>query len=206
MRTRVKICGITRSDCLNQAVTLGADAIGFNMFPESPRYLEVERAKHLMSELPGFVTSVGLFANESATTVAAKVDALGFDLLQFHGDESNEFCRQFGRPFIKVLRIKRIGDIDLVNDFPDAKGFLFDAHVPGLYGGTGQRIDPELIPYLPAGSILAGGLKPENVADAIAVMQPFAVDVSSGVEVKTGVKDPELLAKFFQAVETADRR
>lgn len=104
------------------------------------------------------------------------------------------------------LRIKQVGDIDLVNDFPDAKGFLFDAHVPGLYGGTGQRIDPELIPHLPEGSILAGGLNPENVADAIAVMQPFAVDVSSGVEVQTGVKDPELLARFFQAVETADRR
>lgn len=206
MRTRVKICGITRLDCLLEAVQRGVDALGFNMYSKSPRFIEVDQAKSLVSRVPGFVTSVGLFVNESAEVVRKKSDQIGFDLLQFHGDESNEFCRQFDRPFIKVLRIKETSDMGKINDFPDAKSFLFDAHVEGKFGGTGQRIAADIASAMPADGILAGGLDPNNVAEAIEALRPFAVDVSSGVEVNTGVKDPQLLASFFQAVQSADRR
>ncbi|MFN3236603.1 MAG: phosphoribosylanthranilate isomerase [Pseudomonadales bacterium] len=206
MRTRIKICGITQVACLRRAVALGADALGFNMFPQSPRYLEVAQAKLLVAEVPSFVSSVGLFVNEQAEVVTSKTQEIGFDLLQFHGDESNEFCRQFGKPFIKVLRIKEASDLKRVSDFPDARGFLFDAHVEGLYGGTGQRIDSALLQDLPDHSILAGGLNPNNVAQAVEQLKPFAVDVSSGVERQAGCKDPELMDEFFQAVAAAHRR
>jgi phosphoribosylanthranilate isomerase len=206
MRTRIKICGITQVTCLRQAVALGADALGFNMFPQSPRYLEADQATSLVAEVPSFVSRVGLFVNEHAEVVNKKTQQIGFDLLQFHGDESNEFCRQFGKPFIKVLRIKTVDDLSRVSEFPDARGFLFDAHVEGLYGGTGQRIDPVLLQDLPTYSILAGGLNPSNVSQAVEQFRPFAVDVSSGVERQAGCKDPELMNEFFQAVAAADRR
>ncbi len=206
MRTRIKICGVTRLECLRQAIHLGADAIGFNMYSESPRYLDIESAGKLVPQVPAFVTTIGLVVNENPDLVEAKSSELGFDLLQFHGDENNAFCRQFGRPFVKVLRIKDAQDLEQVKDFPDARGFLFDAHVEGMYGGTGKRIDPALLSRFPEESILAGGLHPDNVEEAIVSLRPFAVDVSSGVETEVGIKDPQLLAKFFQAVQTADRR
>lgn len=206
MRTRIKICGITKVDCLTRAVALGVDALGFNMYEQSPRYLEVEQAATLVAAVPAFVTSVGLFVNESAEVVADKIKRIGFDLLQFHGDESNEYCAQFGKPFIKVLRIKEAQDLARVTEFPDARGFLFDAHVEGLYGGTGQRIDPESLLSLPPNSILAGGLTPDNVSEVIQQLHPFMVDVSSGVEKVAGTKDPDLMKRFVQAVHQADRR
>lgn len=205
MRTRIKICGITKVDCLSRAVSLGADALGFNMFSESPRYIDVATAKSLVAGVPPFVTSVGLFVNEQADVVSEKLMQIGFDLLQFHGDETNEYCKQFGKPFIKVLRIKRPEDLARVTEFPDARGFLFDAHVEGLYGGTGQRIEQDALGLLPPGSILAGGLTPDNVAEVVKQVRPFAVDVSSGVEKVAGTKDPELLSQFIQAVQSADR-
>lgn len=206
MRTRVKICGITQIPCLRQAVALGVDALGFNMYPKSPRYVDSDTAASLIAEVPGFVTTVALFVNEAEAVIAKKLETLNVDLLQFHGDESNEFCRQFTKPFIKVLRIQSVEDIKRVDEYPDARGFLFDAHVEGVYGGTGQRIDPALLRQLPAGAILAGGLNPDNVESAISQLKPFAVDVSSGVEISTGTKDPGLLEKFFQAVRAADGR
>ncbi len=191
---------------MTRAVALGVDALGFNMYPHSPRFIDVDTAALLVAAVPAFVTSVGLFVNESEAVVAEKVDRVGFDLLQFHGDESNEFCVQFGKPFIKVLRIQTAEDMKRVSEYPDARGFLFDAHVEGLYGGTGQRIDPESLIELPPNSILAGGLTPENVAEAIHQLHPFMVDVSSGVERVAGSKDPELMENFIQAVNQADRR
>ena len=205
MRTRVKICGITDQDDLNLAVRLGADAIGFNMFEASPRYIEVDAARSMVESLPPFVSALGLFVNETAEAVAEICSELPFDVLQFHGDEENKFCRQFGKPFIKVLRISSIGDFAKVDDFPDADGFLFDAHVEGLYGGTGQQIGSELLAALPENSILAGGLNAENVAAAIVRFNPFAVDVSSGVEGSPGRKDIEKMTNFFNAVAAADR-
>ena len=205
MRTRIKICGVTDPDDLQLAVFLGVDAIGFNMFAPSPRYVEVETARVLVEALPPFVSAVGLFVNEAADVVAEICSELPFDILQFHGDEDNKFCRQFGKPFIKVLRISNIDDFAKVDDFPDADGFLFDAHVEGLYGGTGQQIDGALLEALPDNSILAGGLNAENVAAAITRFKPFAVDVSSGVEASPGRKDVDKMAGFFNAVATADR-
>jgi len=205
MRTRIKICGVTDPDDLQLAVSLGVDAIGFNMFAPSPRYVEVETARVLLEALPPFVSAVGLFVNEAADVVAEIFSELPFDILQFHGDEDNKFCRQFGKPFIKVLRISNIDDFAKVDDFPDADGFLFDAHVEGLYGGTGQQIDGALLEALPDNSILAGGLNAENVAAAITRFKPFAVDVSSGVEASPGRKDVDKMAGFFNAVATADR-
>ena len=205
MRTRIKICGVTDPDDLQLAVSLGVDAIGFNMFAPSPRYVEVETARVLVEALPPFVSAVGLFVNEAADVVAEICSELPFDILQFHGDEDNKFCRQFGKPFIKVLRISSIDDFAKVDDFPDADGFLFDAHVEGLYGGTGQQIDGALLEALPDNSILAGGLNAENVAAAITRFKPFAVDVSSGVEASPGRKDVDKMAGFFNAVATADR-
>jgi len=205
MRTRIKICGVTDPDDLQLAVSLGVDAIGFNMFAPSPRYVEVETARVLVEALPPFVSAVGLFVNEAADVVAEICSELPFDILQFHGDEDNKFCRQFGKPFIKVLRISNIDDFAKVDDFPDADGFLFDAHVEGLYGGTGQQIDGALLEALPDNSILAGGLNAENVAAAITRFKPFAVDVSSGVEASPGRKDVDKMAGFFNAVATADR-
>ena len=205
MRTRIKICGVTDPDDLQLAVSLGVDAIGFNMFAPSPRYVEVETARVLLEALPPFVSAVGLFVNEAADVVAEIFSELPFDILQFHGDEDNKFCRQFGKPFIKVLRISSIDDFPKVDDFPDADGFLFDAHVEGLYGGTGQQIDGALLEALPDNSILAGGLNAENVAAAITRFKPFAVDVSSGVEASPGRKDVDKMAGFFNAVATADR-
>ena len=205
MRTRIKICGVTDPDDLQLAVSLGVDAIGFNMFAPSPRYVEVETTRVLLEALPPFVSAVGLFVNEAADVVAEICSELPFDILQFHGDEDNKFCRQFGKPFIKVLRISSIDDFTKVDDFPDADGFLFDAHVEGLYGGTGQQIDGALLEALPDNSILAGGLNAENVAAAITRFKPFAVDVSSGVEASPGRKDVDKMAGFFNAVATADR-
>tara|TARA_R110002072_G_scaffold3830_5_gene27318 strand:+ start:15788 stop:16414 length:627 start_codon:yes stop_codon:yes gene_type:complete len=205
MRTRIKICGITHPDDLQLAVELGTDAVGFNMYGPSPRFVDAETAGLMIESLPPFVSAIGLMVNEDAEKVAELCSALPFDALQFHGDEDNKFCRQFGKPFIKVLRISRAEDLAKVDDFPDADGFLFDAHVEGLYGGTGKQIDWAMVEQLPPGSILAGGLTAENVGAAIARFKPYAVDLSSGVESSPGRKDVNKMKQFFKAVVAADR-
>jgi phosphoribosylanthranilate isomerase len=205
MRTRVKICGITTLEDLQLAVDLGADAIGFNCFPQSPRFIGPEDACLMIESLPPFVSAIGLFVNEEAETVAQACTELPFDALQFSGDEDIKFCRQFGKPFIKALRISSIEDFNQMDDFPDAEGFLFDAHVEGLFGGTGKRIDAALLSSMPVGSILAGGLNGDNVGEVIASVSPFAVDVSSGVESAPGKKDEQKMREFFNAVTAADR-
>tara|TARA_R110002110_G_scaffold237131_1_gene453018 strand:- start:241 stop:867 length:627 start_codon:yes stop_codon:yes gene_type:complete len=205
MRTRVKICGITNLEDLQLAVELGADAIGFNCYHKSPRFLEVASASLMLESLPPFVSAIGLFVNEPAATVSEVCAELPFDALQFSGDEDNKYCRQFGKPFIKALRISSVEDFARVDDFPDADGFLFDAHVEGLFGGTGKRIDSALLECLPVGSILAGGLNAENVTEIVQRFSPFGVDVSSGVESAPGQKDEQKMKAFFNAVTAADR-
>jgi phosphoribosylanthranilate isomerase len=204
-RTRVKICGITNSRDAGCAVRNGADALGFNMYDKSARYLDIEDACRLVDQLPPYVTSVGLMVNHSAEQVEAILRRASFDLLQFHGDEANEFCKQFGVPFIKVLRVKNVDEIKArVDEFKDSKGILLDTFVEGEYGGTGVTFDWRSLPQLGLEVVLAGGLNAGNVGEAIREASPFAVDVSGGVESRKGQKDESKIVSFIQAVKSAD--
>lgn len=200
MAVRVKICGITRDEDLRAACTAGADALGFVFYSKSPRNLSVEQAASLMDALPPFVQSVGLFVNAEPGFVRAVLDVVPLDLLQFHGDETPEYCCQFGRPYLKAVRVKP--GVDLLkygHDFADARALLLDAYVPGVPGGTGERFDWSLIPAgLPKPIVLSGGLNPDNVREAVKTVQPWAVDVSSGVEAAPGIKDATKIAAFIE--------
>jgi len=213
-RTAVKICGLTRSEDVDAAVDAGADAIGFVLYPPSPRYVTPQRAAELAARLPAFVTPVLLFVNASVGEVAAAVAAVPGALLQFHGDETPEDCwaaSQQGRlAFLRAARIPLDADtppFDLVGfskRFDRARAILVDAHVPG-YGGGGRAFDWSLLPAAPAANlVLSGGLTPDNVAAGIAALRPLcrtlSVDVSSGVEAAKGVKDPARIRAFVTAV------
>lgn len=204
-RTRIKICGITREDDLESAVSLGADALGFVFYPPSPRCLTSQRAAELVRLVPPFVTSVGLFVNEDAAVVHRVIKAVPLQLLQFHGEEDAAYCAQFGLPYIKAARVKP--GLDLVEyaaSFPDARGLLLDAHVDS-YGGAGKTFDWSLIPKrLPLPLILSGGLHAGNVAAALSAIRPWAVDVSSGVESASGIKDAQKIAEFIAGVRSTD--
>lgn len=206
-RTRIKICGITRAEDLAAAVNAGADAVGFVFYPPSPRYLTPDRAAELARGVPPFVTRVGLFVNSEPAVVTATLDAVPLDLLQFQGEESPEFCQQFGRPYVKVARMRPGFDlIEFARLFASAQGLLLDAYVEG-YGGTGQQFDWALVPdELPMPIVVAGGLTADNVGEVIARLQPWGVDVSSGVEQAKGIKDKDKIAAFIAAVRTADDR
>lgn len=207
-RTRVKICGLTRAADIAAVVAAGADAVGFVFHPTSPRAVTPEQATELCRVLPPFVTAVGLFVDATAETIAATLDRAPLDLLQFHGDESPEFCARFGRRWIKALRMRP--GIDLVAErerFAGADGLLLDAYEPGRAGGTGQSFDWARIPPDIASEILlAGGLTPDNVAEAIERVRPYGVDVSGGVEAARGLKDPNLIFAFMQGVRDGDQR
>ncbi len=199
MKIRSKICGMTRSEDALLAAKLGADAIGLIFFAGSKRCVNIKQAQEISAELPPFVSIVGLFVNPSATEVQQVLSHLPVHMLQFHGDESPEFCRQFCRPYIKAIRVKTSADIlSAAKLYADADALLFDAAVTGKYGGTGQTFDWQLLPrQLPVAWILSGGLNPNNLSAAIAETGAQAVDVSSGVEASTGIKDPEKMAKFM---------
>jgi len=208
-RTRIKICGITREEDLAAAVAAGADALGFVFYPPSPRYVTPQRAAELLAGMPAFVTRVGLFVNEPAETVHAVLAQASLDLLQFHGDEDAAYCAGFGKPWIKAARMREGFDLlEYASAFADAPGvcgLLLDAHVEG-YGGGGQVFDWTLLPrQLARPMILSGGLHPGNVAAGVRAVRPWAVDVSSGVEVGKGLKDTGLMRQFCQAVREADR-
>lgn len=202
MRTRVKICGITRIEDGLAAAQLGADAIGLVFYEATPRYVTVDQARAIAQALPPFVTRVGLFVDVDADRVRATISAVGLDILQFHGEESAETYRAFGRPYLKAVRMR--DDVDLYAQqraYPDAMGLLLDAYVKHAPGGSGKTFDWRIVPRdLEKPIILAGGLTADNVKDAIKVVQPFAVDVSSGVEKAKGVKDPEKISAFINRV------
>lgn len=214
-RTRIKICGLTRESDVDAAAQAGADAIGFVLYPKSPRYVSPERAGELAARLPAFVTPVLLFVNASPEFIAQGVQAVPNALLQFHGDETPTDCLAAGRPFLRAARIPTGGagaGFDLLKyaqDFSAAQAILLDAHVDG-YGGGGQSFDwtafPWSHPLLNAGSrlVLSGGLDAANAIDGISRVRPWAVDVSSGVEVSKGIKDPEKIHRFVAAVRAAD--
>jgi phosphoribosylanthranilate isomerase len=198
--TRVKFCGFTHQDDVAQAVALGADALGFVFYGPSSRYVSPEHAKTLTRSVPAFVTRVGLFVNEEAETVQRIFEIAQLNLIQYHGEESPEFCDAIGLPYIKAFRVRKGMDLRTEMDrYPNASGFLLDAYVKGQPGGTGERFDWELIPHSHAPIILAGGLTPDNAKDAIDQVAPWALDVSGGIETKPGRKDPDKMARFMNA-------
>ena len=218
VRTRVKICGITRvADGLGAARS-GADAIGLVFWPGTPRFVEVGQARAIADALPPFVTRVGLFVDPTAADVRAILDAVPLDVLQFHGTEAPALCRASGRPYLKAIHMK--DGVDLVEFaalYDDASGFVFDSYWPGdLPGGTGRafdwsRLSPAVQAKLPAPAILSGGLDADNVVAAIRAVQPWAVDVSSGVEergpdgqARRGLKDAARINAFMLGVRDAD--
>ena len=198
---RVKICGITRVEDALAAAAAGADAIGLVFYAKSPRAVDVEQARAILAALPPFVTSVGLFVDAERSELERILASVPLDLLQFHGDESVQQCEAFGRPYIKALRVKAGDDIAAqVARYPSAQGILLDAYVEGVPGGTGEAFDWSLIPQaLSKPLILAGGLRPDNVAEAVSRVRPYAVDVSGGVEASKGVKDVEKVGAFIRA-------
>jgi phosphoribosylanthranilate isomerase len=205
MAIRVKICGITRLQDLHAACDAGADALGFVFYEKSPRHVSIAAAAALLRELPPFVQSVGLFVNAEPAFIESVLQAAPLDLLQFHGEERPADCARFGRPYIKAERVNRESDLlKCAADFDAARGLLLDAWVPGMPGGTGERFDWSLIPpALPKPVILSGGLTPDNVAEAVRRVRPWAVDVSSGVEVTKGIKDAHLIAQFIAKAKEA---
>lgn len=198
---RVKICGITRSGDACAAAEAGADAIGLVFYAKSPRAVTVPQAQAVLAALPPFVTTVGLFVDSDPAEVHRILAEVPLDLLQFHGNESAEYCDSFARPYIKALRVRPDEDVAaLVAVYPNAQGILLDAFVEGVPGGTGESFDWSLIPRsLGKPLILAGGLSPANVAEAVARVQPYAVDVSGGVEASKGIKDAGKVAGFIRA-------
>ena len=198
---RVKICGITRVEDALAAAAAGADAIGLVFYAKSPRAVDIEQARVILAALPPFATTVGLFVDAERSELERILASVPLDLLQFHGDESVQQCEAFGRPYIKALRVKAGDDIAAqVARYPSAQGILLDAYVEGVPGGTGEAFDWSLIPQaLSKPLILAGGLRPDNVAEAVSRVRPYAVDVSGGVEANKGVKDVEKVGAFIRA-------
>ena len=205
MRTRVKICGITRPGDACAAAEAGADAIGLVFYPPSPRFLNVERAAEIRDALPPFVQTVALFVNPDAAQVAQVIGRVKPGMLQFHGEEAPEFCAQFGVPFVKACRIRPGTDVrQYLQPFSRAAAWLVDSFVPE-YGGVGESFDWSLVPRgLARPLILSGGLDPTNVGRAVRSVRPWGVDVSSGVESAKGVKDAGKIAAFVAEVRNAD--
>jgi len=205
VRTRVKICGITRPGDGVDAAKAGADAIGLVFYPKSPRYLSTERAVEIRDALPPFVQTVALFVNADAAQIAQVLGRVKPGMLQFHGDETPEFCGQFGVPFVKACRIRPgVDALQYLQPFARAAAWLVDSFVPE-YGGVGESFDWSLVPPdLARPLILSGGLDQRNVAKAIRAVHPWGVDVSSGVESAKGIKDAAKMSAFVAEVRNAD--
>lgn len=202
LRTRAKICGITRVEDAKSAVASGADAIGLVFYAKSPRHVSLEKAAEIVASLPPFIDAVGLFVDADPAEVNAVLNQVRLDLLQFHGDETPAYCQSFAVPYIKALRVRpEVNLLQCASEFAAAKALLLDAYQEGVAGGTGQTFDWNLIPQsLPKPVILAGGLTPQNVAEAIQRVRPYAVDVSGGVEREKGIKDANKIAAFMRGV------
>lgn len=200
---RVKICGITRVQDGMAAAQAGADAVGLVFYPNSKRCVDIAAARAIVHALPPFVSTVGLFVNETAANVAAVLAQVPLDMLQFHGDEAADYCRGFARPYLKAVRVRSGADIQgALSDFADARALLFDAWHSEHYGGTGLSFDWSLLPAAMARPwVLAGGLTPENVAQAVRMSGAAAVDVSGGVEAAPGIKDAAKMAAFVAAAK-----
>lgn len=206
MRTRVKICGITREADVVAAVAAGVDAVGLVFYPKSSRYIEPATAARLVSRLPPFVTPVGLFMDADADQVREVLRQVRIDVLQFHGIEPAAYCRGFGRPYMKAIGVGAGEDVStLAEAYPDASALLLDGHAHGQAGGTGRSFDWRRVPRdFAQPVVLAGGLKPDNIAEAVRMVRPYAVDVSSGVEAAPGIKDAGLIEAFMSEVRRGD--
>ena len=208
--TRIKICGITRQEDAQYAARLGVDAIGLVFYDSSPRNIAIDQACAVVDSLPPFVTRVGLFVDAKPEQISLVLEKVGLDLLQFHGDESPEDCEGYNRPYIKAIRMR--DGIDLPTEasrFASASGLLLDAYQPGVPGGTGESFEWSRVPQdiqqtTGKSIILAGGLSPANVGEAISMVKPYAVDVSGGVESEKGVKDHAKMTAFVEAVRAAE--
>jgi len=202
VRTRIKICGITRAEDARIAVELGADAIGLVFYAPSPRYVGLAQARAIIAAVPPFVTVVGLFVDPARDQVESVLRACALSLLQFHGDEAPDFCGSFGLPYIKAARVRADADlVQCLSPYHAAQGWLLDAYHEQLYGGTGESFDWKLIPRgLARPVILSGGLTPDNVGAAVRQVRPWAVDVSSGVEAAKGIKSAAKIAAFIAGV------
>jgi phosphoribosylanthranilate isomerase len=203
-RPRIKICGITRAEDALNAAYLGADAVGLVFYAKSPRAVSPEQAARIINGLPPFVSTVGLFVNAAAAEVDAVLSRVPLDILQFHGDETAEYCAAFSRPYFKAIRMKPETDLlQQANIYAAARALLLDAYVPGIPGGTGHTFDWTCIPanfHMPL--IVAGGLDADNVTRVVGTVQPWAVDVSGGVEVAKGIKDARKIRDFMAACQT----
>ena len=206
LRTRVKICGITRVEDAISAVNAGADAIGLVFYAPSPRALTITQAQQIVAALPPFVSVVGLFVNALKTEIESVLSKVRLDILQYHGDETASDCQQINLPYYKAIRVK--ADTNLLQyeaEFKSAKALLLDTYSESAVGGTGQVFDWGLIPKnLSKPVILAGGLSVENITSAIQQVRPYAVDVSGGVEQNKGIKDAAKIAAFMRGVSNAD--
>ena len=202
MRTRAKICGITRLEDALAAVEYGADAIGLVFYKPSPRYVSIEQAAAISAALPPFVSVVALFVDPTQGEVNAVLSRVRIDVLQFHGEESEVECAQYSLPYLKVIRVKTDTNlIQYAQAYGTAKALLLDTYSEHAVGGTGQVFDWSLIPNnLPVPIILAGGLTPENVNEAVKQVKPYAVDVSGGVETSKGIKNSVKIAAFMAAI------
>jgi phosphoribosylanthranilate isomerase len=207
LRTRIKICGLTREADVDTAVQCGADAVGFVLYERSPRAVTIARAAELARRLPPFVVPVCLLVNAAPEFIAQAVRAVPAALLQFHGDETPADCERAGHPYLRAARMTAdFALLDFASAHASAAGLLLDAHVEG-YGGGGKAFDWSLIPArVPRPVVLSGGLSPANVIDGILRVRPWAVDVSSGVESRKGIKDAVLIRRFCEAVREADAR
>ena len=208
MRTRAKICGITRVEDVHAVANAGCDAIGFVFYPPSPRHVTLEQAEILIQSVPAYVQAVGLFVNSHADEIQAILNKIPLDILQFHGDETPEQCQaiaqQVGRRWYKAIQVKP--DLNVVAEIQryqdaGASAVLLDAWHPDLKGGTGHSFDWDTFPKLNIPLILAGGLNPDNIEQAILTTQAYAVDVSGGVESAKGIKDQQLIEHFMQGVQ-----
>lgn len=205
MRTRVKICGITSQEDAEIVVDAGADAIGLVFYEKSPRFVTTLQAAEISQAIPAFVSCVALFKDAEVAYIDAVLQQVAVDLIQFHGSESESFCEQFARPYIKALGMKGPANnveylMASAEKYHSAKALLLDGHAPGQAGGTGETFDWSSIAKIEKPVVLAGGLTPDNVTQAIEIVRPYAVDVSSGVESAPGIKDKDKVTRFMSLV------
>ena len=205
MRTKIKICGITNLKNAREASELGVDALGFVFFSESPRYIEPKKARAIINLLPSFILRVGLFVNAPKEQVLSAISESRVNMLQFHGDEDENFCNQFNLPYIKAISFKDgINLLEYCQQFASSSAILIDTYSKEMRGGTGKTFNWDLVPKkLPLPLIIAGGLDSKNVSSLINSVNPYGVDVSGGVELDKGIKDYNMMENFVLGVNNA---